>query len=378
METRHWEKQNIETSLLGFGCMRFPLNAEGNIDEPEAEKMLTKAYKSGINYFDTAYPYHNGDSEPFVGRFLKRYPRDSFYLATKLPIWKVESLTHAKEIFTKQLARLQTDYIDFYLLHAINEDSYKTALNFDLIPWLAELKAEGKIKNIGFSFHDNYSLFETMMTKHQWDFCQIQYNYMDKKHQAGEKGLLLAKSLGTPVITMESVRGGSIAALPSGLTAQMRAIQPDASTSSWALRWLGSQEGINVILSGMSTMEQVEDNLKTFGNFVPLSDAEQGVILNVEKKLRSRTHNTCTACQYCQPCPVGVNIPRNFAIWNNYGIFGVKQQTKFHWNGLAADTKAQQCVGCGKCETVCPQQIDIRGNLKALQIELDALVAENA
>ncbi len=376
METRHWNQQNIDTSLLGFGCMRFPLNADGNIDEPEAERMLEKAYESGVNYFDTANPYHNGDSEPFMGRFLQRYPRDSFYLATKLPVWRVESLESAKEIFADQLARLQTDYVDFFLLHAMDEGRYKTALEFGLIDWLQELKAEGKIKNAGFSFHDHYELFDTMLHNHKWDFCQIQYNYMDKNHQAGEKGLLLAKSLGIPVITMESVRGGSLAELPEGLTAKMRALRPDDSTSAWALRWLGGQEGINVILSGMSTMEQVEDNLKTFTNFAPMNDAEHALILEVEKTLRSNTHNTCTACQYCQPCPVGVNIPRNFSIWNNYGVFGVKQQTKFHWNGLADEAKAKQCIGCGKCETVCPQQIDIRGDLKALQIELDALVAE--
>ncbi len=376
METRHWNQQNIDTSLLGFGCMRFPLNADGNIDEPEAERMLEKAYESGVNYFDTANPYHNGDSEPFMGRFLQRYPRDSFYLATKLPMWKVTSLESAKEIFAEQLDRLQVEYVDFFLLHAMDVGRYETAVKFGIIDWLQELKAEGKIRNAGFSFHDNYPLFETMLTKHSWDFCQIQYNYMDKLHQAGEKGLLLAKSHGVPVITMESIRGGSLAVLPEDLTAEMQEMQPGCSVSSWALRWLGGQEGINVILSGMSTMEQVEDNLKTFANFEPLNGAEQEMILKVEQVLRSRTHNTCTACQYCQPCPVGVNIPRNFAIWNNYGIFGVKQQTKFHWNGLADEAKAQQCIGCGKCETVCPQQIDIRGDLKKLQVELDALCAE--
>ncbi len=376
METRHWEKQNIDTSLLGFGCMRFPLNEDGTINEPLSEKMLAKAYESGVNYFDTANPYHNGDSEPFVGRFLKRYPRDSFYLATKLPMWKVTSLESAKEIFADQLERLQTDYIDFFLLHAMDKARYQTALRCELIEWLHELKAEGKIKNVGFSFHDEYELFETMLTSHKWDFCQIQYNYMDKQHQAGEKGLKLAKSMGIPVIAMESVRGGSLSSLPEGLTAKMRALKPEASTSSWAFRWLGSQEGLYVLLSGMSTMEQVDDNLSTFNHFELLNEEEQALILEVEKELRSNTHNTCTACQYCQPCPVGVNIPRNFAIWNNYGVFGVKHQAKAQWAGLADEAKAKQCVGCGKCETVCPQQIDIRGDLAALQIELDALAAE--
>ncbi len=376
METRHWNVQNIDTSLLGFGCMRFPLNADGNIDEPEAEKMLVKAYESGVNYFDTANPYHNGDSEPFMGRFLKRYPRDSFYLATKLPMWRVESLESAKEIFADQLARLQTDYVDFFLLHAMSVERYEMALKFGLIDWLYELKAAGKIKNAGFSFHDKYELFETMMTNHKWDFCQIQYNYMDKQHQAGEKGLLLAKSLGVPVITMESIRGGSLAQLPDNMTAKMRAIRPEDSTSSWALRWLGSQEGINVILSGMSTMEQVDDNLATFANFEPMTDAEQAVILEIEAELRSNTHNTCTACQYCQPCPVGVNIPGNFSLWNNYGIYQSKQGAKNQWNNMSDAAKAKQCVGCGKCEEVCPQHIDIRGDLKKLQLELDALIAE--
>lgn len=304
MEYRKMEKLGISTSLLGFGCMRFPTNADGSINEEEALAMIDKAYQSGVTYFDTAYPYHGGKSEEVTGKALARYPRDSYYLATKLPIWGVQSIADAERIFQEQLERLQKDFVDFYLMHALNAGSWKTVKELNLLRYCEKLRAEGKLKYIGFSFHDGYEVFEEILTAYPWDFCQIQLNYMDKDTQATLKGVELAKKLGIPMIIMEPIKGGSLAKLPyDGIDELFKKASPEASTSSWALRYVGSFDNIKVILSGMSTMEQVEDNLKTFANFEPLSEAEQSIVEQVADALRRRVQNGCTACRYCMPCP---------------------------------------------------------------------------
>ena len=207
MEKRKLEKLGIETSLLGFGCMRFPTLPDGKIDEAEAERMLDKAIASGVNYIDTAYPYHNGESEPLVGKVLKKYDRSSFFLATKLPLWAVNSVDDAKRIFEEQLQRLQTDYIDFYLLHAVNKEKWDAMKELGVVEYCAKLKEEGKIRYYGFSFHDDYEVFDEILHYRDWDFCQIQYNYMDTQEQAGDKGYALAESLGVPLVIMEPIKG---------------------------------------------------------------------------------------------------------------------------------------------------------------------------
>ena len=278
MEKRRFEKLNAETSLLGFGCMRFPLTAEGKIDEAEAERMIDLAIQSGVNYIDTAYPYHNGDSEPFVGRVLDKYDRDSYYLATKLPVWKLETQEDAKKIFEEQLERLHKDYVDFYLLHALSKERWELVKKLDLIPYLEEMKKEGKIRYLGFSFHDSYECFEEILNYYDWDFCQIQFNYMDTEEQAGLKGYHLAEQKGIPMVIMEPVKGGMLAALPDEIASNLKAVRPDNSIPSWALRFVGSFSNVKVILSGMSDMSQVKDNLKTFEHFEPLDEKEQELI----------------------------------------------------------------------------------------------------
>ena len=329
MEKRRLEKLGIETSLLGFGCMRFPTTAEGKIDEPEAERMVDKAIAAGVNYIDTAYPYHNGESEPVVGRILKKYPRDSFYLATKLPVWLVKNTQDAERIFQEQLERLQTDHIDFYLLHAMNKEKWDSMKELGVVEYCEKLKEEGKIKYLGFSFHDDYEVFEEIIRYRDWDFCQIQYNYMDTEEQAGDKGYALAESLGIPLVIMEPIKGGSLAGFSEDINEKFRALDPDRSIASFALRWVGGHPGVNVILSGMSTMEQVEDNLKTFVDFSPLSEAEDNGIKEIVKELRSRVQNGCTGCRYCMPCPAGVNIPGNFKTWNNYHMYRTYSHVKW-------------------------------------------------
>lgn len=374
MEYRNLERLGVSPSLLGFGCMRFPLNEDGSICEPEAEKMLDTAIEAGVTYIDTAYPYHNGDSEPFLGRVLKKYNRKDFFLATKLPIWNVKTLEDAKRLFQEQLDRLQVDYIDFYLLHCLDKEKWQTVLDLGLIPYFEEMKRQGKIRFFGFSFHDDYEVFETIATYRSWDFCQIQYNYIDTDIQAGDKGYALTEKLGIPLVIMEPVKGGSLAQLPEDVTEPFKKARPDSSISSWALRWVASKPNVKVVLSGMSTMEQVEDNLHTFGNFEPLTQKESELVSQVANAIKKRTKNGCTGCAYCMPCPFGVDIPKNFRIWNDLSMYGNKEKAKqAFFQELDVSARADQCKKCGKCETVCPQSIAIRENLKAAAKELNAL-----
>nr|WP_300830809.1 aldo/keto reductase [uncultured Acetatifactor sp.] len=372
MEKRKLEKLGIETSLLGFGCMRFPVTAEGKIDQPEAEKMLDKAIAAGVNYIDTAYPYHDGESEPLVGRALKKYDRHSFYLATKLPCWKVEKLEDADTIFAEQLTRLQTDYIDFYLMHALNKDSFHKMVEMGTVEKLEALKAAGKIKYLGFSFHDSYEVFEEIINYREWDFCQIQLNYMDAQEQAGLKGYRLTEEKNIPLVIMEPVKGGSLAAFADDITGKFRALDPNASTASFALRWVGSLPNVKVILSGMSTMEQVEDNLKTFESFKPLSPEESKTIEDIVALIKGRVQNGCTGCRYCMPCPAGVDIPGNFRVWNTYHMYQNYNMVKGNWErGLGDEKQAKNCVKCGKCEKACPQKLHIREDLEKVQADLE-------
>ena len=374
MEYRKFEKLGVSPSLLGFGCMRFPTTEDGKIDEAEAEKMLDTAIQAGVNYIDTAYPYHNGDSEPFVGRALKKYDRSKLYLATKLPVWNVKTLDDAKRLFQEQLDRLQTDYVDFYLLHCLDKEKWQQVLDLNLIPYFEEMKKQGKIRFFGFSFHDEFDVFKTIITYRNWDFCQIQYNYVDTDIQAGDRGYELAEELGIPLVIMEPVKGGSLASLPDEVTEPFRNYKPGASISSWALRWVASKPNVKVVLSGMSDMAQVEDNLNTFGKFQPLSLREKELVADIAASIKKRTKNGCTGCAYCMPCPFGVNIPQNFRIWNDLSMYGNVTRTKqSYFVELEESARADQCQKCGKCEEVCPQSLSIRENLESVAKEMNAL-----
>ena len=372
MEKRKMEKLGIETSLLGFGCMRFPVTKDGKIDEAEAERMLDRAYAAGVNYFDTAYPYHGGESELVVGKVMKKYDRGSFYLATKLPCWEVKKLEDVDRLFNEQLKKLQTEYIDFYLMHALNRDRFREMAELGCVERLEQLKAEGRIKYLGFSFHDGYSAFENIINYRDWDFCQIQLNYMDANEQAGLKGYKLAEEKQVPLVIMEPVKGGSLAAFPEDITQMYHELNPAASMASFALRWVGSLPGVKVVLSGMSTMEQVEDNLKTFGEFKALSEKEKDTVDKVVALINSRVQNGCTGCGYCMPCPAGVEIPRNFRTWNTYHMYRNYNMVKDEWEKhLGEEHKAQNCIKCGKCEQVCPPKLSIRADLEKVQADLD-------
>ena len=372
MEKRKLEKLGIETSLLGFGCMRFPVLENGKIDEPEAERMLDKAIAEGVNYIDTAYPYHDGESELVVGRVLKKYDRGSFYLATKLPVWFVNTVEDVDRLLNEQLDKLQTEYIDFYLMHAMNKERWDSMLEIGCVDRLVQLKEEGKIKYLGFSFHDSYEAFEEILTYRDWDFAQIQLNYMDINEQAGIKGYKLAEERGIPLVIMEPIKGGSLAAFAPEIIDKFASLDANATPASFALRWVGSFPNVKVILSGMSTMEQVEDNLNTFAQFKPLSEKEQEVIAEVRSILEARVRNGCTGCRYCMPCPAGVDIPGCFAAWNTYYAYQNYNVVKWNWEeGIGEAHQAKNCIKCGKCEAACPQKISIREDLEKAQNDLE-------
>ena len=377
MEYRKIDKLGIETSLLGFGCMRFPCNKDGSINETEAFQMIDNAYKAGVNYFDTAYVYHDGKSEIITGKALDRYDRASYYLATKLPVWMVESVADAERLFYEQLKKLNKDYIDFYLLHALDRGRFDKLVSQGVLELMDKLKEEGKIRYLGFSFHDDYEAFEHILEYRDWDFCQIQLNYMDTDTQAGMKGYKLTEKRNIPLIIMEPVKGGSLANLPESASKYFSAIHPSKSAASWALRWVASLPNVKVVLSGMSNEQQLADNLDTFENFKALNEIEQNAVVNAAEALKSRVKNGCTGCAYCMPCPFGVDIPGNFRAWNEFGMYQNEGEVRWFWaNGIMDAAKAKNCAECGQCEEACPQKLSIREDLKKVQSEFDAICAK--
>ncbi|MEG0506498.1 MAG: aldo/keto reductase [Longicatena sp.] len=362
------------TSLLGFGCMRFPVLENGDIDEVEAEKMLDLAITHGVNYIDTAFTYHDGESEIFVGKVLKKYPRKDFYVTTKMPLWDIETREAALAMFENQLHKLDVDYVDFYLLHALDKEKWDKVKRLDILNLCFDLQRQGKIRNLGFSFHDDYEVFEEIINDHHWDFCQIQYNYIDTNIQAGEKGYELAQRLNIPLVIMEPIKGGSLAQLPEDIASIFKAYHPNDSISSWALRYVGSKQNVKVILSGMSTLEQVQDNLETFNDFKPLEVEEAEIVNKVAQIIQSRTKNGCTGCGYCMPCPFGIDIPNNFRIWNDVSKYGnIEKAKNKYFNLMDVKQRASACQKCGKCETLCPQQLQIRQDLDKASHDLEKL-----
>ena len=360
------EMAGNRVSLLGYGCMRFPTDDAGNIDEARAEALLLRAYEAGINYFDTAWPYHSGKSEPFVGKVMSKLPRDSFYLATKLPIWAIDSLDKAREIFDTQLEHLHSEYVDCYLLHALDEEKWEKCLKLGIVDFLVEQKRLGRIRKLGFSFHAPYAVFNRIIDHRRWDFCQIQLNYMDTEHQAGLQGLAYAEAKGIPCVIMEPVKGGTLASLPEYASAPLKAAAPQSSIASWAFRYLAGFDNVRVILSGMSSEEQLEDNLGTFSPYIPLSDHEKVALDEAIAALKSRPNNGCTRCKYCMPCASGVEIPRIFSIWNEYQRYQNDAMAAKDYKDIPPFGRAQCCIRCGKCEAACPQKIKIRDELKAI------------
>jgi len=365
MEQRNWDKLGIKTSLLGFGCMRFPLNSDGKINKELTTKMLDLAFENGVNYFDNAYMYLNYQDEIFMGEYLSTKDRGSFYVTSKMPMMMVNSLTEAKEIFSKQLSNLKIDHFDFYLLHALNKDTWKKSIDLKILDYLLEEKKNGRIKYLGFSFHDEFNVFKDIIDYREWDFAQIQYNYVDQNIQAGNKGYEYAKEHQVPLVIMEPVKGGNLCNLPSDISKIFSDYDHRTkSLASYGYRFVGSLDNVKVILSGMSSLEQVMDNLNTFKNFEPLSIKETALVEEVRIALEKRTFNGCTGCRYCMPCPHGVDIPRNFRTYNNFARFNDSEDFNYYYSTMKEkNSSADSCKKCHACEVKCPQHIKIASEL---------------
>jgi len=380
MLTRMNPKNDDELSILGFGCMRFPTKT-GGIDETRAIAMIHEAIEKGVNYFDTAYIYHAGKSESLLGQALVGGYREKVKIATKLPPFMVRKLDNAKKIFSTQLSRLQTDYIDYYLLHMLSDKPmFDRLYDLGVMKWLEELKAKGTIRNIGFSFHGGKNDFELILKAYPWDFCQIQYNYMDENNQATKEGLQLAASMGIPVIVMEPLRGGKLVThLPEEVKKAFRDYKSERSPVEWALRWVWNHPEVNVVLSGMSDEEQLADNIRIASDVVPnsFSEEELGVFDHVKKVMHERTKIPCTACGYCMPCPAGVDIPGCFSHYNDKYLINDKSVKMRYFQSLGAiavkPAYASICKSCGKCESHCPQNIAIRSELKTVSKEMEGI-----
>jgi len=352
-------KQEKDVSLLGFGCMRFPMK-DGEVDIPESKRMVKYALSKGVNYIDTAWPYHGGKSELVVQEIMKDYPRESYFLADKLPLWDCKTNEDVDRIFHKQLEKCGVEYFDFYLIHAVNKQRYDQTIELKLLKQLEGYKNEGKIRNIGFSFHDDLETFKKWADLYDWDFCQIQLNYMDVEHQQGIEGYKILTEKGIPVIVMEPVKGGSIVKFNDEIEAKMKAYRPNDSIASWGFRWVGTLPNVRVILSGMSNMEQVEDNIKTFSNFEPLNEEEQKIVEQVRKEVLNLSKVDCTSCNYCMPCPHGVDIPGNFRVFNTHSMYQNDGYVKWQYGSLKNNKKsADLCIECGECLPKCPQYIEI-------------------
>lgn len=372
LDYRKWYDKDIKTSLLGFGAMRLKTIDEG-IDEEKGLELFDYAFRNDINYFDTAMPYTDGKNEAFVGKALKRYPRESFYLATKLTLRLFETRKEVEELIDKQLETLQTDYIDMYLLHAMNKDRLIQAKEWNVIEILEKWKQEGKIRYIGFSFHDNYETFKEMLDFYDWDFCQIQLNYLDTEFQQGIQGYYDCEKRNIPVVIMEPIKGGKLAKF-NGKIEKIFKDYSDASIASWALRWVGSLPGVKVILSGMNELEQMVENVKTFSDFKPLNEKETKIIEEVKKALHEIKAVGCTNCKYCLPCTVDINIPAYFALYNNFRMFNNVEASKYELKHLKNKSALpNECIECGNCVEACPQKIDIPNELKRMSKELDFL-----
>lgn len=365
MQYRKFGKLDVQISALGFGCMRLPVidGDSGKIDQAEATRMIRYAIDQGVNYIDTAYGYHEKTSEIAVGKALQDGYRQKVYLATKLPVWLVNERGDFDTLLNEQLGKLQTDHVDFYLMHALNRDSWKKVVDLDLLGRAEAALSDGRIRYIGFSFHDTLDTFKTILDGYdRWDFCQIQYNYMDIENQAGTAGLQYAASKGIGVVIMEPLLGGKLARNIPALDPIWETITPKRTPADWALQWLWNQPEVSVVLSGMSTMPQVEENIRSAAcsGVDAVTVEEQAAISSAREKLRQLSPIPCTKCGYCLPCPNGVNIPRNFEAYNEGAMYNDHDNARRTYKQWISDAaKAAQCIQCQQCEDKCPQKIAI-------------------
>lgn len=373
------DKYNNLLSVLGFGCMRFPTKA-GKIDFDETEREILAAIDGGVNYFDTAYIYPG--SEAVLGEILeKNRLRDKVNIATKLPHYLIKNENSLDKLFDEELKRLRTDHIDYYFMHMLTDiDAWKRLIELGIIPWLENKKKIGAIKQVGFSYHGNTDMFIKLIDAYDWDFCMIQYNYMDEHSQAGRRGLMYANQKGLPVMIMEPLRGGRLVnRIPEEAKKIFNAYEKQYTPAQWAFKWLWNQPQVTVVLSGMNSMEMLRDNIRTAESSTAgeLSEKDEEMLKSVLKAINDKMKVGCTGCGYCMPCPKNVDIPGTFAHYNRKYAEGWFPAMKEHVMCTAlrkTPTSASNCIGCGKCEKHCPQGIPIREMLKAAQKELETPV----
>ena len=368
---RKYKGTNLSVPLLGFGCMRLPTLSpdKPDIDYATAKKMIASAMKAGCNYFDTAYMYHGGRSEKCLGELLQDYSRDSYYLTDKMPVWFARTPADLERIFNEQLERCKTTYFDFYLVHSLGAANWKMAKRLKAYDFLAQKKKEGKIRKLGFSFHDTPELLAEIVKAHPWDFVQLQLNYLDWELYRSREQYEIATKAGLPVIVMEPLRGGALASLSPDAVEILRKAEPGLSTASWAFRYLAGLPNVLCILSGMTLPEHVEDNIRTFSPIKPLSESDRKTLDEALAAYRKRLAVPCTSCKYCMPCPVGVEIPKIFGLYNQYKISGNKWLFSNNYSSIPEDARADACVNCGKCMKQCPQKIKIPDMLRQIAKE---------
>jgi predicted aldo/keto reductase-like oxidoreductase len=366
MKYRRFGKLGWKASVLGFGAMRLPIigGDPARIDEPEAMKMIEYALDHGVNYLDTAYPYHGGNSEILVGKILRKGYRRKVRLATKMPCWLVNSQQDMNKYLGEQLSKLQVDYVDFYLFHGLNKERWQKLRELEVLKWAEKRVDEGKIKHLGFSFHDDYEAFKEIVDSYDgWTMCQILYNYMDSDFQAGTKGLRYAASKGLAVVVMEPIAGGRLAIKPPD---QVQSVWDTAekqrTPADWALQWVWNHPEVSVVLSGMSTIQQVMENVESADCSGPrsLTRKELGIIKEAAQKYKELGFIACTACRYCLPCPQGVDIPQIISLYNEFYIRDRSDEIKTkYWEYITPESQAKRCARCKQCEKLCPQQLPI-------------------
>jgi uncharacterized protein len=368
MQYRRMPRSKDEISILGMGVMRMPCDEQGNVDEARGLEMLHSALNKGVNYFDTAWVYNRGQSELLLGKFLLQVPREKLLVATKLPCWSIQSVSEAQEILEKQLERLNTGYVDYYLLHSLGKNTWQKMKQIKILDWLEKVRADGLIRHIGFSFHDKFPVFKSILNAYPWDFCQIMLNFLDTHYQAGLYGYRLAAQKGIGVIAMEPLRGGKLVQkIPPFIEKTWHKSEYDWTPVQRALNWVWNLPDCTTLLSGMGSLDQIAENCAYAALAKPdsISSTELKVYNQVRLKYLKSIRVPCTECEYCLPCPSGVAIPMCFGFYNEAEMFAHKERSKreyFSW--LSEASRAGSCTRCGVCLSKCPQQIAIPDRLE--------------